>query len=199
MSNYYDNYIENGSGTSLLSFTDPSASLLTEFTSNDLYCNGTSANNAHGGTNPRIYAPGTWQAGSSYSHWNEGSYPPGNVNSLMTPGIAPGEANHDPGPITAGFFEDMLWTICDAYLSTSDLSAAKPLEYYPNPVNSELNINALSLMERIEVYNMLGQKILETRPNATQYKLDLSPLVSGAYFVKAQIDNKIETFRVIKQ
>jgi hypothetical protein len=59
---------------------------------------------------PRMYAPLSWDQGSSYSHLDENTYPNGDPNSLMTPGINNGEAVHDPGPIARGMFTDMGWT-----------------------------------------------------------------------------------------
>jgi hypothetical protein len=108
----WDRFIENGSGNSILTFADPSAALLSEYTGNNLFCNSAAATAENGGANPRTYAPTPWAGGSSYSHWNEGSYAAGNINSLMTPQIGAGEAIHDPGPVALGFMEDMGWTLC---------------------------------------------------------------------------------------
>ena len=60
---------------------------------------------------PKLYAPAAWQAGSSYSHLDEATYPAGNANSLMTPAIGANEVIHSPGPITLGIFSDSGWTI----------------------------------------------------------------------------------------
>src|SRR5690606_24816502 len=87
------------------------AALLTQFTSNDLYCNSPLATAENGGSNPPTYAPSTWNGGSSYSHWDESTFN-GTVNALMTPQIGAGEAIHDPGPLALAFMEDMGWGIC---------------------------------------------------------------------------------------
>jgi hypothetical protein len=57
----------------------------------------------------RLYAPFVFDAGSSYSHLNEASYPAGNANSLMTPQIAPGETIRNPGAVTRIIFRTMGW------------------------------------------------------------------------------------------
>jgi hypothetical protein len=106
----YDRFTENGAGQALLGFASPSASLGTQLTSNNLFFDGPQARAANGGAAPRLYAPPSWQQGSSYSHLNEATYGVGNINSLMTPQLASGEAIHDPGPITRGIFEDTGWT-----------------------------------------------------------------------------------------
>ncbi len=109
----YDRFTENGGGQSLINtalFGNPSTSLGNQLQSGNIFFDGTNARAANGGNAPRLYAPGSWQQGSSYSHLDESAFGPGNVNSLMTPVINNGEANHNPGPITMGIFQDTGWT-----------------------------------------------------------------------------------------
>jgi hypothetical protein len=106
----YDRFTENGSGQPLLGFASPSATLAAQLTGNNLFFDGPHARLANANAAPRIYAPSSWQQGSSYSHLNEATYGVGNANSLMTPALSSGEAIHDPGPITRGIFEDTGWT-----------------------------------------------------------------------------------------
>ncbi|HEX6463614.1 MAG TPA: BACON domain-containing carbohydrate-binding protein, partial [Vicinamibacterales bacterium] len=58
---------------------------------------------------PTLFAPAAFQNGSSYSHLDENTYPPGDLNSLMTPAIGFAEVIHTPGPIVLGMFTDMGW------------------------------------------------------------------------------------------
>ena len=108
----YDRFTVNGSDQLLISsFTNPSVALGDQLKSGDLFFNGSSAVIAEGGTNPKLYAPASWEAGSSYSHWDEDTYPAGNINSLMTPALGGAEAIHNPGFITRGLLQDIGWTI----------------------------------------------------------------------------------------
>lgn len=109
----YDRYAENNSAQALLNttlFPNPSVALATQLQSNNIFFNGPQAVAANGGIRPRLYAPGSWIQGSSYSHLDEATYPAGNQHSLMTPEIGTAEAIHTPGPITLGMFRDMGWT-----------------------------------------------------------------------------------------
>ena len=73
---------------------------------------------ANGGVRPRLYAPPTFLPGSSYSHLDHDTYPPGDLNSLMTPSIATAEVIHTPGGILNGMLADMGWgTQCSFGLS----------------------------------------------------------------------------------
>lgn len=105
----YDRFTENGAGQAIISFASPSAALASQLTSNNLYFDGPGTRLANAGNPARIYAPVSWQAGSSYSHLDESTFPAGNPNSLMTPEIASREAIHDPGPVGRSVLEDIGW------------------------------------------------------------------------------------------
>ena len=114
----YDFFVENGSGTTIMSSPDPSFDLENQLTSNDLFWNGKKGVEANGGILPQLYAPSSWEQGSSYTHLDEITFPAGNANALMTPGLDNQEAIHNPGPITLGMLEDMGWTINKAPVFT---------------------------------------------------------------------------------
>ncbi len=105
----YDRFTENGAGKKLISFPSPSTALGAQLTSNGVYFNGPKATAANGNQRARLYAPSTWQPGSSYHHLDEATYPAGNPNSLMTPVLNPGESIHDPGPLGLGALRDQGW------------------------------------------------------------------------------------------
>ena len=71
--------------------------------------------------------------------------------------------------------------------------------YFPNPVTSQLTLKGQSNLNKVSIYNVVGQEVLTMEPNNVEAVMDLSSLTSGAYFVKVEINNQIETIRVIKQ
>lgn len=71
--------------------------------------------------------------------------------------------------------------------------------YYPNPVNNILTLDAQKNIEGVVAYNMLGQEVLRLSPNVANTEVDMSSLVSGAYFVKVSIQGATKTVRIIKQ
>jgi len=108
----FDLYMEDGAGSSILDegvYPNPSTALAGALQSNDLFWSGAMAAGANGGVRPRMYAPSTWEVGSSFSHLDEASYPAGHPDSLMTPSISLGEAIHDPGDIAMCMLEEMGW------------------------------------------------------------------------------------------
>ena len=105
----YDRFTETGAGRSLLSFPDQSGQLASALKSGSVYFDSAAVRTANNGSRVRLYAPGTWQRGSSYSHLNEATYPPGNPNSLMTPQISAGETVRSPGAISMAILRSQGW------------------------------------------------------------------------------------------
>ncbi|WP_449274554.1 T9SS type A sorting domain-containing protein [Lacinutrix gracilariae] len=84
-------------------------------------------------------------------------------------------------------------------LSVQDIAFNDLFSYFPNPVNNNLTLTAQKDIENIAVYNMLGQEVLRTAPNAVNTEVNMSALQAGAYFVKVTIGNATETVKVIKK
>lgn len=84
------------------------------------------------------------------------------------------------------------------FLSVADLQNAK-FSYYPNPVTNTLNLKADLAINKVSIFNVLGQEVLNANPNKLQLEVDFSNLESGIYTVKAQIGNEMGTFKIIKK
>lgn len=83
-------------------------------------------------------------------------------------------------------------------LGVSDLTAVD-FDYYPNPVNEVLTIQSQETLKSIDVYNLLGQTILNSS-KISNGKIDLSALNSGIYLVKATFeDGNTGTFKIVKK
>ncbi len=107
----YDYYLENNLSQRLIdttNFKNSSVVLKDQVTSDNIFYNSPTAIQKTG-EKPRIYAPITYEAGSSISHLNDATYPSGNANSLMTAGASLREVIRDPGAIVKGIFADMGW------------------------------------------------------------------------------------------
>lgn len=110
----YDLFAQNGAGTALLTLPNNSTRLGTALRSDNVWFQGVA-------TDPRVklYAPSTWDGGSSFSHLDERTFKRGTLNSLMTPIGDFGEGNATAGPIVLAMMNDMGWnaaspTACSA-------------------------------------------------------------------------------------
>ncbi|MCU1600271.1 MAG: hypothetical protein JWO22_980 [Frankiales bacterium] len=105
----FDRFLESTAGTSLLSLPNNSTALGSAYKS-PVFWNGSHATAANGGSRAKMYAPSSWEAGSSIAHMDEATFASGTANSLMTPVLNNQEVVHRPGPVTLGIFQDMGYT-----------------------------------------------------------------------------------------
>ncbi|RMH22090.1 MAG: hypothetical protein D6696_04060, partial [Acidobacteria bacterium] len=108
----YDTFAEDGSGTSLLdenAFPNNSVAVTNVLQSDDVFFNGPNLNLANNGQPAPLFAPNPFLQGSSFSHFDENAYPPGNPGSLMTPFLAQNEVIHDADDLALCLFEDLGW------------------------------------------------------------------------------------------
>lgn len=71
--------------------------------------------------------------------------------------------------------------------------------YYPNPVKEKLVMRAKEEISSVEVFNILGQKVRTIEPSKLETDLDLTSLSSGTYMVRARVNDKIGSFKVVKE
>lgn len=70
--------------------------------------------------------------------------------------------------------------------------------YYPNPVNDILHIKLLENNNRLEMYDIIGNKVYDQYIDAG-YLLDMSNFKTGIYFLKAENAKGIINGKVIKK
>jgi hypothetical protein len=73
------------------------------------------------------------------------------------------------------------------------------LKMYPNPATTSFTIDAVAAVEKVSVYNLLGQEVISVSPNNQLVTLDISNLKVGVYVVKATVNGAISTSRIIKE
>ena len=113
--------------------------------------------------------------------------------------------------LEAGTYEVYVYSICSESVSnisepevfsTANLSTQNHLfntfKYYPNPVNSTLNLEANSRIDRVEIYNITGKKIYSNTIGSLTHQLDVSFTSAGIYLMKVYIEDQEKTFKLIK-
>lgn len=83
-------------------------------------------------------------------------------------------------------------------LDTNDFNTAD-FKLYPNPVKDVLHLSYTQNIADVEVYNLLGQKVVEAVVNASTAAIDMAALPSGNYIVKVTSDHQTKTIKVIKE
>ncbi len=134
----YDHFVVNSVDEKLIDlYQSGTSELAVALTSNNLYFNSPIAIQNSNGSVPRLFAPNPWDGGSSISHLDEQSYPPGTINSLMTPQLGRAEVVHAPGPIVEGMLADMGWI--HTYLDHDPLPNSEQVN---DPIDININITS---------------------------------------------------------
>lgn len=178
----FDRFVEDAAGTSLLNTTvypQNSVALGDLLQSEDLFVDAPTVVEVNGGQRPPIWAPSEFDAGSSFSHWDEDlereEFSDGAFAALMTPRLAPGEAYQDPGVLTCAFFGDMGWPLgdgCNLLVGAEPGPPPRPLpaadEFAlvptgPNPfrrgTSFELQVGTAQAVEAT-LYDTAGRRVL---------------------------------------
>ncbi len=114
-------------------------------------------------------------------------------------------------PVGSKLLDDMYYNIVDAEGNAATEILIEPsgtginntyihngISLYPNPAKDVLNINIeeVSTIQKVEIYNTAGSKVLEV---ANKNTISVKSLLSGVYFVKATTDKGIYMKRFIKK
>lgn len=106
----FTRFVELGDGSSLLDLENPSTDLATLVTGGSvggatgLYSGSELVEASNGGLPAKLYTPGTFSSGSSFSHWDQNAF----SSQLMKPLLSYGQAIHNPG-LALQSLRDMGW------------------------------------------------------------------------------------------
>ena len=68
---------------------------------------------------------------------------------------------------------------------------------YPNPANDRVTIKSVSTIQRVEIYNQVGQLVKQHNVNSNLVNLNVSGLNSGIYFIKVHSSNRVSTAKLV--
>lgn len=158
-----------------------------------------------------------------FSNWNGGAAEANAISFSTTNASNPALPNPNPGtwisldiPLTdmPGLRNDLVQFIITSDLGTvyydnlylykgTALGTQKfetsSVKMYPNPVKNTLTIDANSAIQRVSVYNILGQEVLKASPKTNSVTLQTNELQKGVYMVTTEIDGKLSTSKVVKE
>jgi hypothetical protein len=107
-----------------------------------------------------------------------------------------------PCPTEDGFgygqVEDYLINVSASVAGRDGFTAAN-FKYYPNPVTNVLNVSYVKNITGVEVFNLVGQKVIAKTVNQNDAQVDMSALSTGTYMVKVSSADGAKTIKVIKQ
>ena len=198
----FDVFIEDSAARSFVNrdvYANPGFALGSLLQSQDLFMNTPTVVRIYG-SRPPIWAPASFDAGSSFSHWDEDVIRNSSA-ALMTPSLARGEAYQDPGDITCALFGDFGWPLGDGcQLLTVDgedgpeVAASRLVPAGPNPARAEtafrLRLSA-PVAAHVRLVDALGREVGSlfqgVAQDGTVVTVDVRSLSSGVYHVLADL------------
>ncbi len=72
-------------------------------------------------------------------------------------------------------------------------------EYNYNPFNDMLNMSSSEKLSNIQIFNILGQKIIEEDINSYNHQINLGNLSTSVYFINVESNYGIKTFKLMVQ
>ncbi|WP_264521316.1 T9SS type A sorting domain-containing protein [Flavobacterium sp. N1994] len=83
-------------------------------------------------------------------------------------------------------------------LGTTSFEAAN-VKLYPNPASNVLNIESVLNIDKVAIYNLLGQEVISQNTSSQTVALDVTNLQLGVYIVKTTIAGNVSSTRFIKE
>ena len=102
------------------------------------------------------------------------------------------------GGAATGAVEMSFTTMADPSLST-DKNAIEGFKLFPTVVQKELNYTSTDKVEVITIFNILGQKVYTSTPDAKNASVDISALQSGVYSVQVKVAGASGSYKIIKE
>ncbi|MFT5777099.1 MAG: hypothetical protein ACI837_000030 [Crocinitomicaceae bacterium] len=182
----WDYFLVNGSSQQLantLIFPNLSTALGTEFQSNDIFFTGPATVLENGGTSAQIFAPATFEGGSSLQHFDEAIFTPASGNGLLTPYLTNNEVQHTPGPLLMAALTDIGWSVnAPVGIKESNLAA---ISVSPNPSNGFVQIAFDGTSVDLQLIDLLGNVLV---PSLNSGANDLNALPNGTYLIIGTLD-----------
>jgi len=102
-----------------------------------------------------------------------------------------------PTQLCNSIWEKLNSVMCNATSINETISNTKTISIFPNPANTEINIDLPSNgSAQIEISNAMGQVIIKDQ---NKNKIDISNLTNGLYFISVKQGQQSYTQKLIKQ
>ncbi len=93
----------------------------------------------------------------------------------------------------SGETEDYIISI-DTITDISEISKAD-FTIYPNPANNFVQVNSTQITQEINVMDMFGKSLLQSKSNKPNSTIDVSMLIDGIYIVQCKFKNGEQIFK----
>lgn len=93
------------------------------------------------------------------------------------------------------YFDDVYFGI----LISNDVGLGTEVSYFPNPAHDRVAVRSDINIDQVQVFNLVGQKVIDMTPASNEVTVDVSMLEAGMYIFVTESEGQRDTFRVIKE
>lgn len=83
-------------------------------------------------------------------------------------------------------------------LSVDNLTTSE-FNVYPNPTSNNWNIESNNTINTVNVFDILGKRVISVAPNTNMVKISTSDIKAGMYFARIEGANGSQTIKLIKE
>ncbi len=110
-----------------------------------------------------------------------------------------GSLGPGPNPNTTADIDFWLDDVRIASTASIKENQGFEVKVYPNPTNDILNLTTVDEIQKVTVFNLMGQKVLQVNKETELVEsINMNALNSGIYLVKIETENAEQTLRVVK-
>ncbi len=103
------------------------------------------------------------------------------------------------GTIVPGTLMQFGWgSMYDRDVLGNEDNILNDFSFYPNPAKDQLTLNSSIIINTVEIYSLLGQKLIINRMYATSSSLNISQLHTGTYILKVISNTETGYYKLIK-
>ncbi|MEE1272553.1 MAG: T9SS type A sorting domain-containing protein [Bacteroidales bacterium] len=85
----------------------------------------------------------------------------------------------------------------EGVVGLNDVMTSVEANLYPNPANSNINVSSLSIIDRVQITNVLGQVVMTKEIGANGANINIESLEAGNYFVTIYTNQGVATKKLL--
>ena len=85
----------------------------------------------------------------------------------------------------------------EGVVGLNDVMTNVDVNIYPNPANNFINVSSLSIIDRVQITNVLGQVVMVKEIGANGANINIENLESGNYFVTIYSNDAVATKKLL--
>ena len=85
----------------------------------------------------------------------------------------------------------------EGVVGLNDVMTNVEANLYPNPANSHINVSSLSIIDRVQITNVLGQVVMTKEIGANGANINIESLEAGNYFVTIYTNQGVATKKLL--